>query len=572
MKKELVLGMLIILLTFTGCSNTNEKYSKEGFALGTFISLTIYSDQKVDDEVFDGIFNELNKIEATLTINADVNSEIEQINAAAGKEAVVVSDETFYVLKTAYDYTKKTEGKFDITVGALVKLWNIGFDNAKVPTVEEINNSLQNVGINEVNLNEEAHSVKLERAGMLMDLGGIAKGYAADRIAHILMDQGYERALINLGGNVLCMGVKPDGRAFKVGIRDPKGPPTSYLGIVTVQDNSVVTSGVYERSFVEGGVTYHHILDTVTGYPVNNNLESISIITKKSIDADALSTGVFSMGLEIGFDFVSQLEGVEAIFVTKDKKVVLTEGAKEIFELTAKDYELMEQTPLKVVSQPEEEVQFEDSALEEFVRVLLKKTSSEPITRLDCSKITAIHVIGNRVVEPNEEGFVDYGINYSALEDQEYIHSYGNGVGGLSSERGEIKSLEDAPLFVNLKILELLKQNISDLTPLLGQTQLERIDLSDNFIKELEPISSNHSLKTIIFNGNEIQDIDSLEPIIDELHHVGFELNQIENADVLSKGLNLTYIMMGYNNIQVYPNLSQIKNIGNADFTGNPCD
>lgn len=343
MKKIVMIWMIFILFAFTACGNRSvEKYSKEGFALGTFNSITLYSDHKVGEEVFKEVFNQLNQIETTLTINAEVNSEIQQINVAAGKEAVTVSDETFYVIKTACEYTKKTEGRFDITVGSLVKLWNIGFDTAKVPSEEAIKFSLQNIGIDSVILNEEEHTIKLEHEGMLIDLGGIAKGYAADAVAAQLKEKGYESALINLGGNVLCIGVKPDGDPFKIGIRDPFGSPTAYVGIVTVNDNSVVTSGVYERNFIENSVLYHHILDTVTGYPVNNNLESVSIITKKSIEADALSTGVFSMGLERGFEFVQKLEGVDAIFVTKDKEIILTEGAKEIFELTAKDYQIKE--------------------------------------------------------------------------------------------------------------------------------------------------------------------------------------------------------------------------------------
>lgn len=343
MKKLITLWIILPLLALTACSNGSfEKYSRDSFVLGTFTSITIYSDHEVPEQIFEDLQNKLKEIETTMTINADVNSEIEQINNAAGKEAVKVSEDTFYVIKTAYEFTKKTEGRFDITVGALVKLWNIGFENAKVPSEEAITSALQNIGIEDVALNEEDHSVKLEREGMLIDLGAIAKGYAADAIVKILKENGYEKAIINLGGNVICIGVKPDGNPFKVGIRDPQGEATTFIGIVTVRENSVVTSGIYERNFVENDILYHHILDTITGFPVDNNLESVTIITEKSIDADALSTGVFSMGLERGFEFVQQLEGVDAIFVTKNQEIVLTEGAKEIFNLTSDDYKLVE--------------------------------------------------------------------------------------------------------------------------------------------------------------------------------------------------------------------------------------
>ncbi len=563
---------MIGLVVLSACkSNTLQKYSKEGFALGTFISITLYSEQAVNDQLFKDVFTLLDQIEKTMTINKDVNSEIEQINAAAGKDAVQVSEETFSVLQTAREYTLKTEGHFDITVGALVKLWNIGFDNAKVPSDTEIDSALQDIGIQDLTLNEANYSVKLEREGMIIDLGGIAKGYAADAVAQLIIDQGIDRALINLGGNVLCIGYKPDEIPFKIGIRDPNGSAADYLGIVTVVDNSVVTSGVYERNFTENDIMYHHIIDTATGYPVDNNLESVSIITTESIVADALSTGVFSMGLEKGFEFVQKLEGVEAIFVTKEKEIYLTEGAKKLFELTADGYTLVESPSVEVMN-PQEEVEFKDAVLEDVVRTLLNKSQEEALTRLDCSRITQIHVIGNQVLIPDQDGKVDYKANYSARLDMDYIVSYSTSEGGESSQRGEIQSLEDISYFINLQELALLKQKVSDITPLQGHRRLKMINFADNQIQDISPIGNNQSLTTIICSGNQIRDISDLDAIISSLVDVRFERNLIENADVLSKGIELTYMMMGYNNIQTYPDLSKIKKIGNADFIGNPCD
>lgn len=343
MKIKLLIIMLFISILATSCSNHSyEKYTKEGFALGTFITVSVYSKQKVSDDVLDAVFNKLNEIEMKMTINTQVSSEIEEINKAAGKDFVKVSDETFYVIKTAIDYTKKTSGRFDLTVGALVKLWNIGFDNARIPEDSEIQKALTEIGVNDIILNEEDKSVKLKREGMIIDLGGIAKGYSADAVEQLLLGMGYDKALINLGGNVLCIGTKPDGSSFVIGIRDPFGSAVSYVGTVSINDSSVVTSGIYERFFEQNGEIYHHILDTSTGYPVDNNFESVSILTKKSIQADALSTGVFSMGLQEGYNFISGLDGVDAIFITKDKKIYLTEGAKSLFELTNSEYKIVD--------------------------------------------------------------------------------------------------------------------------------------------------------------------------------------------------------------------------------------
>ncbi|MBC7958371.1 MAG: FAD:protein FMN transferase [Vallitaleaceae bacterium] len=346
MKKiiPLIIIIIIMIMNMTACSKTPtiKPYSKEGYALGTIISVTIYSDKKVEDVFFDELFAEMDKIEKKMTINEAVNSEVEQINEAAGKDFVKVSDETYFVIKESVDFTKSMDGKFDLTIGPLVKLWNIGFDNAKLPKDIDIEKAVALLGVDEVTLNEMDHSVKLERAGMMIDLGGIAKGYAADRLGELIKNAGYNSALINLSSSILCVGTKPENLPFKVGIRDPFKAAGSYVGVVSVENNTVDTSGTYERFIVEDGIIYHHILDPATGYAANNELLSISIITPKCIDSDALSTGVFIMGLEEGYKYIESLDDVEAIFVTGDKEIYITDGAKALFKLTAEEYKIVE--------------------------------------------------------------------------------------------------------------------------------------------------------------------------------------------------------------------------------------
>ena len=189
-------------------------------------------------------------------------------------------------------------------------------------------------------LNTDAQTVFLPDAGMGVDVGGIAKGYAADEAARILGDAGVESALLDFGGNILVMGTKPDGSPWRIGVQRPDAERSRYIGIVRTADKTVVTSGPYERFFVQDGVRYHHILDPATGFPARNGIQQVTIVAERSMDADALSTSTYVMGLERGFDLIESLDGVEAIFVTEDRDVYVTSGVPDFFELTDDDYTL----------------------------------------------------------------------------------------------------------------------------------------------------------------------------------------------------------------------------------------
>lgn len=341
-KKFSIIGLIILVLNLTACSkNIYREYSDETFVLGTFVNITIYSDKKVNDEIFEALFDRLYEIESLMTVNREGSSEVENINERAGKSFVEVSKDTLYVIEEGVKYTHLTNDRFDITIGPLVKLWDIGFEGKSVPDQQDIESALRVVDIDAVDIDAENLSVKLDE-GMRLDLGGIAKGYAADQIALMIREYGYESAIINLGGNILTLGSKPNDQSYKIGIRDPFKSSSTHLGIVSITDKSLVTSGVYERNFIEDDKLYHHILDTDTGYPVENELESVSIISNQSIEADALSTGVFAMGLEEGYEFIETLKDIEAIFVTSDKKVYITSGAKDMFIITDKNFKLFE--------------------------------------------------------------------------------------------------------------------------------------------------------------------------------------------------------------------------------------
>lgn len=336
--------LLILLVSFlSACSNNAapaEPLSKTEVHLGTPCTITIYD--KASADVFDKIFKRLTEIEDKMTINKGTNSEVELVNSKAGVDYVKVSADTYNVIKTGKEYSGLSGGRFDITIGPLVKLWNIGPENPspKVPAKSDIDAVKKLTDYNKILLNDAEKKVMLKDKNMKIDLGGIAKGYAADECIRILKENKVKHAIVNLGGNVFTLGRKLDGTDWNIGIQNPFGERDSYIGVLKASDKTIVTSGIYERYFEENGKRYHHILDPKTGYPVENELVGISIIADKSINADALSTSVFSMGLENGMKFVETQKNIEAIFITKDSEVYITSGLKDIFKLTDDRFKL----------------------------------------------------------------------------------------------------------------------------------------------------------------------------------------------------------------------------------------
>jgi thiamine biosynthesis lipoprotein len=338
-----IVFILLITLLFSGCQDLTpavpiEPLSKTNFLLGTIIDITIYD--KNDEEIIDKAFSRISEIEKKMTINNAETSEIIALNNASGKDEVVLSPDTFFVLRKGREYSERSMGEFDITIGTVVKQWNIGTDYAAVPDKDELEKAVKLVDYTKLKLNEEQSTAKLEVPGMKADLGAIAKGYAADEVARVLKENGVKHAIINLGGNILTIGGNPNGSPWRIAIQDPFNTRGDFIGVVSVENKSVVTSGTYERFFEENGKKYHHILNSSTGYPVDNNLYSVSIITDESIDGDGLSTTTLLLGLEEGLKLIEGLENIEAIFITADKKVYATSGIKDIFTITNSEFEL----------------------------------------------------------------------------------------------------------------------------------------------------------------------------------------------------------------------------------------
>ncbi len=327
-----------LFISISACARTQTPLSRtQANLLGTVCTVTLYGGGKEAD--LDAAFSRLKAIQDEMSVDIPT-SDVSAVNQAAGEHAVKVSQDTFTVISEGLVFSRKGDGAFDITVGPLVKLWGIGTDKAHIPPESQIKATLPLLGWRDVVLDEANRTVFLTRRGMALDLGAIAKGFAADAVARVLQGRGIAHALIDLGGNILTVGLKLDGSRWRIGIQDPLKTRGEYLGILEAGQTSVVTSGVYERFFIKDGVRYHHILDTKTGSPVRNGLLSVSIITPNSMIADGYSTLIFALGLEKGSALL-QKEGVGGIFVMEDHQVYVTPDLRGVFTLTSKDYRLM---------------------------------------------------------------------------------------------------------------------------------------------------------------------------------------------------------------------------------------
>jgi len=340
MKKMIAIILSIsLILGITGCSKKEiTPVSRETFALGTIIDFKIYDkDQEKADKVINECIQRIKEIEQKMSTNID-SSDVMDVNKNAGKQSVKVSNETMYVAKKSLEYSHLTNGKFNLTVYPLVNLWGIGTENARVPSQNEINEAINNINYNDVVFDETKNTIYLKKENQGIHLGAIAKGYVGDEIKKIFIENDIKSAFVNLGGNVMAYETKVDGSKWRIGIQNPLDTRGEYLGVVSVENKSIVTSGNYERYFEQDGKRYHHILDATIGYPADTGIISTSIITESGIDADALSTSIYLIGLDEGRKLIESLDGVEAIFVTKDKEVYTTSGLKDNFELTNEEF------------------------------------------------------------------------------------------------------------------------------------------------------------------------------------------------------------------------------------------
>lgn len=344
LKKNTVLkiGLLLVaIFSLSGCGSQKEKaptllkepYARDEVMLGTYVRVKIYDEGKKD--VLDPVYQRVKELGDKITINQP-GSEVDEINAQAGIKPVKVSDDIYYLLKEAYKYSEETNEAFNMAIGAVTQLWRIGFDDARKPAQQEIDAALKQIDYRKVKFDDQAQTVYLEEKGMILDLGAIAKGYITDEAVKVLKDHGVTSAIVDLGGNVYVLGHSNRGadQPWNVGIQDPNQYRGSIVGSIKEENRTIVTSGIYERYLEVDGKKYHHLFDSRTGYPFDNEIAGVSIITQHSIDGDALSTAVYAKGLKEGMKFVeNELEGTDAVFVTKDDKVYVSKGIQDTFKL-----------------------------------------------------------------------------------------------------------------------------------------------------------------------------------------------------------------------------------------------
>jgi len=324
--------------TIKNDSKTNSIItSQESYQIGTYITLSIYDDKEVPTEVFDKLFKLIDYYEYMVSKNI-IGTELNQVNENAGIAPVKVDADLYEMVKLGVDFAGYSDGLFDISIGPLVDLWGIGTDLANVPAEADIKEKMALIDYKTIVLYEKEQTIYLPEKNMSLDLGAIAKGYIADRIKDLILEEGYESAIINLGGNVLTVGTKPNSDTWSIGVRDPESDAGTTMGILKLEDNSIVSSGIYERFFMDGDIRYHHLINPKIGYPEKNDIMSVSIVSELSVDGDALSTTVFLLGLEAGFELVEELENVEAVFVLADHSVYITSGLGDKFILTNESY------------------------------------------------------------------------------------------------------------------------------------------------------------------------------------------------------------------------------------------
>jgi thiamine biosynthesis lipoprotein len=300
-------------------------------------NITLYDEGT--EKLYRAVFSRLREIEDRMSITVN-DTDAARINELAGIEPVMVHQDVIEVIERALYYAELSGGVFDPTIGPLVKLWGIGGENPGIPGEEELAHCLPLINWRDVEIDRAAGTVFLRKPGMALDLGAIAKGYAGDEALRILREAKVKRGVIDLGGNIVVFGTKKDKSPWRIGIQDPSSLRGSYLGTLGVGETAVVTSGVYERYFEEAGRRYHHILSPRDGYPVQNGLLSVTIVTARSIDADGLSTTVFALGYERGKDLIESLDRTEAIFVFEDHRVRLSSGLQEGFIISSENFTL----------------------------------------------------------------------------------------------------------------------------------------------------------------------------------------------------------------------------------------
>ncbi len=325
--KRIISVLFIILLLFSLCSCTQEPVKTQFFAMDTIMTLTVYGENA--DTAAEKAKNEVLRLEKLLSVT-DENSTVSQINSSDGK-VISVTDDILIPIKAAKEINTLSKGALNITMLPLSQAWGFLSKDYRVPNNSELELLLQKANMDNIVLSDNGVSCI---NGTRIDLGSVAKGYAAQRIIDILSQHEITSAVISLGGNVQTLGTKPDGSLWNITVADPLHSDTQTAGTLHTAQTAVVTSGAYQRNFDINGKTYHHILDPKTGYPSDSDLLSVTVLCENGTYADGLSTALFVMGSEKAYELYLSKEIIfEAVFITKNNEIILTEGIKDNFTL-----------------------------------------------------------------------------------------------------------------------------------------------------------------------------------------------------------------------------------------------
>lgn len=329
--------LLCCLTVLTGCAAPAanlEPAQAQFFSMDTLMSIRVYNEG--GEDALQAARQEIEKLDKLLS-RTDPDSQISLLNSHAGDGTLVPLDaQVTDLLSFAKSVSQLLPGCFDITIAPVMDAWGFTTEERHVPTAEALTAAMALVDSGKLIVDEAASTARLEQAGMEVDLGAVAKGFAAGRADAVLREEGVTSALLDLGGNVTAIGSKLDGSAWQVAVKDPQNT-SEALCVLSLEDQTASTSGGYERYFEENGQIYHHIIDPETGYPADSGLLSVTVISSDHMLADALSTTLFVAGPEEALDFWRSREDFELVLCTQDNRVIVTEGLEAGYRPAGED-------------------------------------------------------------------------------------------------------------------------------------------------------------------------------------------------------------------------------------------
>lgn len=325
-------AVLFVFAAFYSAKETKKPVTATAFHLNTVVTITIYDGS--GEEIVQEALKLCGSYEKIFSRTLP-ESELYKLNHGMLPQEdgwITLSEPLAELIAEGLRYSRLSEGAFDITIAPISSLWDFTSGEKTVPEDAELQKAAQLVGYEDITL--DGNRIRFEKEGMQLELGAIAKGYIADRIREFLVSKGVKSAIIDLGGNVLCIGRKPDKAPFRIGVQKPFAARNETAGTVKISDCSVVSSGIYERYFEKDGKFYHHILDPDNGYPYDNGLVSVTIVSERSVDGDGLSTSCFALGLTKGLELINELPETEAVFITEDGTLHFSDGFREKLDFT----------------------------------------------------------------------------------------------------------------------------------------------------------------------------------------------------------------------------------------------